>query len=90
MNKTEFIDAIASNGGITKEMANKSYTAMVATITEAMAKNDKITLPGFGIFTLKERAARTGLNPKTGAALQIAASKTVAFKPSKALKDSVQ
>ena len=89
MNKTELVDAIAAAADITKAEASKAIDAFCDSITEALVKGDKITLIGFGTFETRERAARTGRNPQTGKALEIAASTTPAFKAGKKLKDAV-
>lgn len=89
MNKTELVDAIAAAADITKAEASKAIDAFCDSITEALVKGDKITLIGFGTFETRERAARTGRNPRTGKALEIAASTTPAFKAGKKLKDAV-
>ena len=89
MNKSELIDAIAEKGGLSKADAGKALDATIASITEALKSGDTVTLVGFGTFGVKERAARTGRNPKTGEELQIKASKVPSFKAGKGLKDSV-
>lgn len=90
MNKSELIDAIAEKGGVSKTDAGKALDATIASITEALKKKgDTVTLVGFGTFSVKERAARTGRNPKTGEELQIKATKVPSFKAGKGLKDSV-
>ncbi len=89
MNKSELIDAIAANGGLYKADAGKALDATIASITEALKSGDTVTLVGFGTFGVKERAARTGRNPQTGATLEIKASKVPSFKAGKGLKDAV-
>ncbi len=89
MNKSELIDAIAEKGILSKTSAGKALDATIASITEALKSGDTVTLVGFGTFNVKERAARTGRNPQTGAALEIKASKVPSFKAGKGLKDSV-
>ncbi|MFB2538979.1 MULTISPECIES: HU family DNA-binding protein [unclassified Acinetobacter] len=89
MNKSELIDAIAQKSGLTKVDAGKALDATLESISDALKANDTVTLVGFGSFMVKERAARTGRNPKTGEELQIAASKVPSFKAGKNLKDSV-
>jgi DNA-binding protein HU-beta len=90
MNKTELIDAIAAQvNGVTKSNIAAVVDATVAAISGALAKGDKVQLIGFGTFETRQRAAREGRNPKTGAKLKIAASKTPAFSAGKALKDAV-
>jgi len=88
MNKSELIDAIAEKGGLSKTDAGKALDATIASITEALKSGDTVTLV-FGTFNVKERAARTGRNPQTGATLEIKASKVPSFKAGKGLKDSV-
>lgn len=89
MNKSELIDNIAQNGGLSKVDAGKALDATIASITKALKDGDSITLVGFGTFAVKERAARTGRNPKTGEELQIKATKVPSFKAGKSLKDAV-
>ena len=89
MNKSELIDAIAEKGGLSKTDAGKALDDTIASITEALKAGDTVTLVGFGTFNVKERAARTGRNPQTSAALEIKASKVPSFKAGKGLKDSV-
>ncbi len=90
MNKTELIDAIAAQvNGVTKSNIAAVVDATVSAISGALANGDKVQLIGFGTFETRQRAAREGRNPKTGAKLKIAASKTPAFSAGKALKDAV-
>ena len=90
MNKTELINAVAAKAEITKKDADKAVAAVLAAIEEALAKGEKVQLIGFGTFEVKERAARTGHNPQTGAAIEIAASKIPSFKASSTLKNAVK
>ena len=89
MNKSELIDAIADSADISKAAAGRAVDAVVDSVTGALKKGDQVTLIGFGTFSVKERAARTGRNPQTGAEIQIAAAKIPSFKAGKALKDAV-
>ena len=89
MNKADLIDAIASAADINKSDAGRALDAVIDSITEALVKGDQVSLVGFGTFTVRDRAARTGRNPQTGAPIQIAAAKVPAFKPGKALKDAL-
>jgi len=89
MNRKELIDAIASKTGSTKSEAERNIAAFIEVVTKTLASGDDITLVGFGTFEVRERAARTGRNPATGAELKIAASKQAAFKPGATLKASV-
>ncbi|MBQ9486057.1 MAG: HU family DNA-binding protein [Clostridia bacterium] len=88
MNKNELVRAIANNAGITLKDAATALDSVVAAITEGLKNGEKIQISGFGTFELKEKPAREGINPKTGAKIKIAASKIPAFKFGKAYKDS--
>ena len=90
MNKTEMITAMAEASGLTKKDCDTVLNAFVDTLQTALKSGDKVQLLGFGTFEVKERAARTGKNPATGATIEIPASKAPAFKPGKAFKDSIQ
>lgn len=90
MNKSEFVDAIADGAGITKVSAAKVLDVMIATITDTLKKGGQVVLPGFGSWSVGERAARTGRNPQTGQEIQIQASRVAKFKAGKTLKESVQ
>ena len=90
MNKTELINAVAAKAEITKKDADKALAAVLSSIEEALVKGEKVQLIGFGTFEVKERAARTGHNPKTGEAIEIAAAKLPAFKAGAALKNAVK
>ena len=89
MNKTELISVIAEKSGLSKKDSEKALTAAVDAIAEALVAGDKVQLVGFGAFEVKTRAARTGRNPKTNAAIEIPASNIPQFKAGKALKDAV-
>lgn len=89
MTKTELIDQVAEKSGLTKKDSGKAVDAVVAAMTQALAKGDKVQLVGFGSFEVRERGARTGRNPQTGASIKIAARKVPVFKAGKALKDAV-
>jgi DNA-binding protein HU-beta len=89
MNKAELIDAIAGTAELSKADAGRALDATVAAITKALQKGDSVAVIGFGSFVVRERAARTGRNPKTGEEIKIAASKNPVFKAGKALKDAV-
>ncbi|MCQ2534173.1 MAG: HU family DNA-binding protein [Clostridia bacterium] len=89
MNKTDLIDAIAASAKVSKKDAGACLAATIDAISDAMAKGDKVQLIGFGTFETRERAAREGKNPSTGAKIKIAACKVPAFKAGKALKDKV-
>ena len=89
MNKTELIEAIASESGLKKKDAEAALTAFVNAVETALANGEKVQLVGFGTFETKTRNAREGRNPKTGETIKIAASKYPAFTAGKAFKDSV-
>ena len=89
MNKTELVAAVAEKTGLTKKDAERVINATVDTITESLAKGDKVQVSGFGIFEVKAREARVGRNPRTKQAIQIPATRLPAFKASKTLKDTV-
>ncbi|HEY5972974.1 MAG TPA: HU family DNA-binding protein [Pseudoxanthomonas sp.] len=89
MNKTELIDAVAESADLSKADAGRAVDAVISSVTKALKRGDSVTVVGFGTFQVRERAARTGRNPKTGDTINIAASKNPAFKAGKALKDAV-
>ena len=80
MNKTELIDAIAEEAGLSKADAKKALEAFLASIEKTLKKGDKISLVGFGSWSVSEKPAREGRNPKTGETIKIAAKKVVKFK----------
>ncbi|MEM0909379.1 MAG: HU family DNA-binding protein [Pseudomonadota bacterium] len=88
MNKSELIDSIASSADISKAAAGRALDAFTGTVTDALKDGDQVVLVGFGTFSVRERAARSGRNPQTGDTIQIAAAKVPAFKAGKALKDA--
>ena len=87
MTKAELVTMVAEKADLTKKDAEKAISALVESISETLAKGEKIQLVGFGTFEVAERAARTGKNPQTGEAIKIPASKAPKFKAGKALKD---
>lgn len=89
MNKTELVNAVAEKAELTKKDAEKAVSAVFASIEEALSRGEKVQLVGFGTFEVRDRAERTGRNPKTGEEIVIPASKVPAFKPGKALKEAV-
>ena len=89
MNKSDLISAVAQSSGLSKVDAGKALDAVTSTITDALSKKDSVVITGFGSFLVRDRAARTGRNPRTGEAIQIKASKVPAFKAGKLLKESV-
>ncbi len=90
MNKADLVAAMAKASGLTKVDAEKALKAFTETVSKELKKKGKVQLIGFGTFEVKERAARTGHNPKTGAAIKIAAAKAPAFKAGAALKNAVK
>jgi len=89
VNKQELIENIADSADITKAAAGRALDSMIDSITGSLKSGDSVVLVGFGTFSVRDRAARTGRNPQTGAEIQIAAAKVPAFKAGKALKDAV-
>lgn len=90
MNKTELINAIAEKANLTKTDAKKALDATIEAIGEALAKDDKIALIGFGTFSVIEKDARTGINPRTKEKIEIAARKVVKFKAGAELEAKVK
>ena len=89
MNKLQLTEALVQKTGMTKKAAAEAVSAIIDVIGEALAAGDDVKITGFGGFEVKERAARTGRNPKTGEAVEIPASKYVAFSAGSQLKDKV-
>ena len=89
MNKTELIEKIAEGAGLTKVDAKKALEATVAAIKDALVAGDKISLVGFGTFSVSERPAREGINPATKEKIKIAAKKVAKFKPGAELADAL-
>ncbi|HHH13073.1 MAG TPA: HU family DNA-binding protein [Thiolapillus brandeum] len=89
MNKKELAEAMADAADISQAAAARALDGMIAAVTKALQDGESVSIVGFGTFLVRDRAARTGRNPKTGETIQIAASKSPAFKAGKALKDAV-
>ncbi len=89
MNKTDLIEAIASNASMSKADAGRALDAIINSVTDTLRKGDQVTLTGFGTFIVRERSARTGRNPQTGDPISIKAAKVPSFRAGKALKDAV-
>ena len=89
MKKQDFIKAVAESANVSQTTASDCFDAVVGTITESLQKGEKLTFVGFGTFSVKERAARQGRNPRTGKTIEIKAAKIPSFKAGKALKDAV-
>ncbi|MES2997950.1 MAG: HU family DNA-binding protein [Pseudomonadota bacterium] len=90
MNKSDLVDVIVEATKVSKSIAEKTLNKILESITHALKKGETVSLIGFGTFSVRPRKARVGRNPKTGAALQIAASKVAGFKAGKSLKDAMQ
>ena len=89
MNKTELVASVAEKAELSNKDAEKAVAAMLESVEEALKAGDKVALVGFGTFEVKERAARTGKNPRTGEAVKIPAARVPVFKAGKGLKDAV-
>ena len=89
MNKAELIDAMAANAGLSKADAKRALEGFTASVTGALTKGDKVSLVGFGSYSISNRAARTGRNPQTGKEIQIAAKNVVRFKAGSELSGKV-
>ena len=90
MNKAELISAIAEKSELTKKDSEKALNALLDSITNALNNGEKVQIIGFGTFEAKKRAAREGINPRTGKAISIAAATVPSFKAGKAFKDSLK
>ncbi|RIW14663.1 HU family DNA-binding protein [Algoriphagus lacus] len=89
MNKSELIEVVAKEAGLSKATVSKVINSYHKAVQVAMSQGDKVTLPGFGTFQVSERKERSGRNPRTGDPMTIAAAKLPRFKPGKLLKDSL-
>ena len=89
MTKAELVVNVAEKAGLERKKAEKAVNAFVETVKQALVEGDKVQIIGFGTFENRERSARTGRNPRTGEAIEIAASKLPSFKAGKALKEAV-
>jgi DNA-binding protein HU-beta len=90
MNKSDLIEHIATQADISKAAATRALDAIVGGVKTTLKKSGSVTIVGFGTFAVTKRAARTGRNPRTGAAIKIKAAKVPKFKPGKALKDAIK
>ena len=90
MNKTELVAAVAAKSGISKKDADAAVAAVVASVTDALAKGEKVQLIGFGTFETRARAAKQARNPRTGETMTVPATKVPAFKAGAALKEAVK
>lgn len=89
MNRNELVSAMAEKSGLSKKDADSALDAFVTSVQDALQGGDKVQLTGFGSFDVRERAAHTGVNPRTGEAVEIAAARVPVFKAGKALKDAL-
>lgn len=89
MNKSQLVDKIAADADISKAAAGRALDAIISSVTDTLKVGDDVALVGFGTFTVRDRAARTGRNPQTGKEIKIAAAKVPAFRAGKGLKDAV-
>ncbi|WP_279625503.1 nucleoid-associated protein HU-beta [Xenorhabdus beddingii] len=89
VNKSQLIDKIVADVNISKAAAGRVVDAFISSVSDALKDGDDVALVGFGTFTVRERAARTGRNPQTGKEIKIAAAKVPAFRAGKGLKDAV-
>ncbi|PUZ28286.1 DNA-binding protein HU [Chitinophaga parva] len=89
MNKAELIDKLAKDAGITKTQANEALDSFTKAVADSLKKGGKVTLVGFGTFSVTKRAARNGRNPQTGQIIKIKAKKVAKFKAGKALSDKL-
>jgi DNA-binding protein HU-beta len=89
VNKQELVEAVAESAELSKAAASRAVDGMISAISDALSNGDQVSLVGFGTFLVRERAARTGRNPRTGEPIDIKAMKNPSFKAGKALKDAV-
>ena len=89
MPKTDLIAQVAANTDMSRKRAEQAVNAVIAALGKAMPEGEKISISGFGTFEVRERAERQGINPRTREPITIAASKSIVFKPGKALKDTL-
>ncbi|CAZ88109.1 MAG: HU family DNA-binding protein [Thiomonas sp.] len=90
MNKAELIEHMANNADLNKAQAGRALDALIDAVRRTLKKGDSVSLIGFGTFAVTKRAARTGRNPRTGAAIKIKAAKIPKFRPGKGLKDAIK
>jgi len=90
MTKAELVSAVAKGAGITKKQADAALKAAISAIAGSLKKGERVAIPGFGIFTVRKRAAGKGRNPRTGAVINIPARKVVTFRPAKDLRESIK
>lgn len=90
MNKSELVDAMASGSGLTKADSGKVLETLINIVINKLQSGERVVIPGFGVFEIGNRSARTGRNPQTGKVIQIKASRVAKFKAGKTLKEAVQ
>jgi len=90
MNKAELVEEVANQTGLTKKTSRETIDAMTSVISDALAREEKVALVGFGTFQVRQRKARTGRNPQTGKTIQIPAKKVPKFRPGKELKEKAK
>lgn len=90
MNKTQLVEKIAQQADLSKAKAAEALEAFIQTVTDNLSKNEEVSVVGFGTFTVSERAARAGRNPRTGEAIEIKASRLPKFRAGKTLKEAVK
>ena len=90
MTKAELIARVAEKAGVSKKQADRCLKAFIEAIVDALQKGERVAIPGFGIFSVRERAERRGKNPRTGETIIIPARKVVHFKPAKQLKELIK
>lgn len=90
MTKADLVDVVAKKASLTNKAAREAVQAMLDSVRDALKRGEKVVITGFGTFSVRSRAARTGRNPQTGAAIQISARKTPGFTAGKALKKSIR
>lgn len=89
MNKAELVGEVADRTGLTKKTSREAVDAVISAITDSLSREERVTLVGFGTFGVRQRKARTGRNPRTGATIQIPAKRVAKFLPGKTLKERV-
>jgi len=90
MNKAELVKKVANQTGLTKKTSREAVDGIISAITDSPAREEKVTLVGFGVFQVMERKARTGRNPRTGEEIQLPSKKVAKFKPGKSLREAVR
>ena len=89
MNKADLVNSISGKTGLTKTKSNEVIDAFLSSITESLSEGEKVTLVGFGTFSVSARSARQGRNPQTGDEIEISARRILTFKPSQVLKNAI-